>query len=81
VDADRARLAAGPATLKLRRVVLAPGADLPPPAPVESRLVVEEATGATRRASADDGAIHNSGEEPLTLLVLTLEAIGGAATA
>jgi hypothetical protein len=71
-DADRMRLISDPSTLTLRRVVLAPGGALPAPEPGESRLVVEEATGATRRGSTDDASIHNAGDSPLTLLVLTI---------
>jgi hypothetical protein len=77
-DEERSRLAAGPATLALRRVVLVPGAVLPAAAPAESRLVVEEATGLVRGPGASDGSIRNGGAEPLVLLVLTLEATGGA---
>lgn len=81
LDPDRAQLAAASVALVLQRVVLAPGAILPAPAPAASRLVVEEAAGATRQPGADGGAIRNDGQEPLVLLVLTLEAAEGAMTA
>lgn len=78
-------LSAGPATLRLRRVELAPGAaDMPPPGSLSFVVVLPQNAAGTpvptfygRQA---DGALRNtSSRNAITVYILTLEPAGGAA--